>query len=112
MRERVSIVLTENQYSIAAFGLMERVCGSVFFISLRICLKSLADLQSIADATPPTFQPHQAALGSGYARPAARGGDHDGRCSDRKGAEAAFERCADDLQSVESVLADGGYTGE
>ena len=32
--------------------------------------------------------------------------------SDRKGAEAAFERCADDLQSVKSVLADGGYTGE
>lgn len=32
--------------------------------------------------------------------------------TDRKGAEAAFERCADDLQSVKSVLADGGYTGE
>jgi transposase len=32
--------------------------------------------------------------------------------SDRKGAEIAFERCADDLQSVKIVLADGGYTGE
>lgn len=32
--------------------------------------------------------------------------------NDRKGAEAAFERCADDLKSVKSVLADGGYTGE
>ncbi len=32
--------------------------------------------------------------------------------SDRKGAEAAFERCAEDLQSVKSVLADGGYAGE
>ena len=32
--------------------------------------------------------------------------------SDRKGAEIAFELCADDLQSVKIVLADGGYTGE
>ena len=32
--------------------------------------------------------------------------------SDRKGAVVAFERCADDLQSVKSVLADGAYTGE
>jgi transposase len=32
--------------------------------------------------------------------------------SDRKGAELAFERCAEDLQTVKCVLADGGYTGE
>ena len=32
--------------------------------------------------------------------------------SDRKGAEAAFERCAEQLQTVKSVLADGGYTGQ
>jgi transposase len=32
--------------------------------------------------------------------------------TDRKGAGAAFERCAEGLQTVKSVLADGGYTGE
>jgi transposase len=32
--------------------------------------------------------------------------------TDRKGAVAAFERCAEGLQRVKSVLADGGYTGE
>jgi len=32
--------------------------------------------------------------------------------SDRKGAVLAFERCAEDLQAVKSILADGGYTGE
>lgn len=30
----------------------------------------------------------------------------------RKGAEVAFERCAEDLQTMRSVLADGGCTGE
>jgi transposase len=32
--------------------------------------------------------------------------------NDRAGAQAAFERCEEDLQTVKSVLADGGYTGE
>lgn len=32
--------------------------------------------------------------------------------SDRAGAVAALERCEGELQSVASVLADGGYTGE
>ena len=32
--------------------------------------------------------------------------------SDRAGAVEAFERCEGELQSVVSVLADGGYTGE
>ena len=32
--------------------------------------------------------------------------------SGRKGAIEAFERCEDGLQSVVSVLADGGYTGQ
>ncbi len=32
--------------------------------------------------------------------------------SDRKGTVEAFERCEEELQSVVSVLADGGYTGE
>jgi transposase len=32
--------------------------------------------------------------------------------SDRTGAVQAFERCAEDLQTVKSVLADGAYTGE
>ena len=32
--------------------------------------------------------------------------------SDRNGAELAFERCAEALQTVKSVLADGGHTGE
>ena len=32
--------------------------------------------------------------------------------SDRKGAELAFEHCAEELQAVKSVLADGGYIGE
>jgi len=32
--------------------------------------------------------------------------------SDRNGAVQAFERCAEDLQTVKSVLADGAYTGE
>ncbi len=32
--------------------------------------------------------------------------------TDRKGAVFALERCADGLQSVKCVLADGGYTGE
>lgn len=31
--------------------------------------------------------------------------------TDRKGALAAMERCASNLQSVQSVLVDGGYTG-
>ncbi len=32
--------------------------------------------------------------------------------SDRNGAELVFERCAEALQTVKSVLADGGHTGE
>jgi transposase len=32
--------------------------------------------------------------------------------NDREGAQAAFERCEEDLQTVKRVLADGGYTGE
>jgi transposase len=32
--------------------------------------------------------------------------------TDRKGAAAAFERCAEGLQTVKSVLADGGHTDE
>ena len=32
--------------------------------------------------------------------------------SDRTGAVQAFERCAEDLQTVKSVLVDGAYTGE
>jgi transposase len=32
--------------------------------------------------------------------------------SDRAGAVLAFERCAEDLQTVKSVLADGAYSGE
>ncbi|EAR22605.1 IS1480 transposase [Nitrococcus mobilis Nb-231] len=31
--------------------------------------------------------------------------------TDRKGALAAMDRCASNLQSVQSVLVDGGYTG-
>src|ERR1700721_3281848 len=32
--------------------------------------------------------------------------------ADRAGALAAFDRCAANLRSVQSVLVDGGYTGE
>ena len=32
--------------------------------------------------------------------------------TDRKGALAAFDRCADNLRQVTSVLADGGYSGK
>ena len=32
--------------------------------------------------------------------------------TDRKGALAAFDRCADNLQHVTSVLVDGGYSGK
>lgn len=32
--------------------------------------------------------------------------------TDRKGALKAFERCKTELEQVQSVLADGGYTGE
>ena len=32
--------------------------------------------------------------------------------TDRKGALAAFDRCADNLQQVTSVLVDGGYSGK
>ena len=32
--------------------------------------------------------------------------------TDRKGALAAIDRCAADLQTVQSVLADGGYVGQ
>ena len=32
--------------------------------------------------------------------------------TDRKGALAAFDRCADSLISVKNVLVDGGYTGK
>ena len=32
--------------------------------------------------------------------------------TDRQGALAAFERCADTLHSVSSILVDGGYAGK